>query len=65
MELFKNSDIDWTYWCLDGYKCADQAEESYGLLTHDFKSTRNPKMAQQLKDVARPKPRLKKGGIKI
>lgn len=23
-KLLKDTDIDWTYWCLDGYKCKDQ-----------------------------------------
>lgn len=24
IKLLKQQDIDWTYWCLDGYKCDDQ-----------------------------------------
>lgn len=24
MKLLKDSDVDWTYWCYDGYKCANQ-----------------------------------------
>ena len=36
MKLFQDTDIDWTYWCLDGYKCANQEDETYGLLTKNF-----------------------------
>lgn len=62
MRLLKESDIDWTYWCVDGYKCDDQENETYGLLTQDFKFIRYDWMIEDLKKVAKPK---KKGGLKI
>ena len=61
MQLLEETDIDWSYWCLDGYKCDDQEDETYGLLTHDFKSFRYPWMVDDLKKIGKPKPR---GGIK-
>jgi hypothetical protein len=54
MRLFKDTNIDWTYWCLDGYKCANQEDETYGLLTKDFMKWRYPDMMNQLKAVGRP-----------
>jgi|688.fasta_scaffold665410_1 hypothetical protein len=57
MRLFKDTDIDWTYWCLDGYKCVNQEDETYGLLTKDFMKWRYPNMMNQLKAVGRPRPR--------
>lgn len=62
MRLLKESDIDWTYWCVDGYKCDDQENETYGLLTQDFKFIRYDWMIEDLKKVGKPK---KKGGLKI
>ena len=26
MNYMKELDIDWTYWCLDGYKCDNQED---------------------------------------
>ncbi len=59
MKVLRDTDVDWTYWCLDGYKCSDQQDETYGILTKDFKGVRYPSMMEQLKDVGRPKPRNK------
>lgn len=55
MKLFQDTDIDWTYWCLDGYKCADQQDETYGILTKDWKAWRYPEMVDQLKVSTRSK----------
>ena len=55
MQLFSETDIDWTYWCLDGYKCKEQENETYGLLNKDFKSVRYEWMRKDLKMNARPK----------
>lgn len=60
MKLLKETDVDWTYWCLDGYKCKNQEDETYGLLSHDFSKVRYPWMIKSLKEVGRPK---KKGGL--
>lgn len=59
LKVLRDTDVDWTYWCLDGYKCSDQQDETYGILTKDFKGVRYPSMMEQLKDVGRPKPRSK------
>ena len=64
MKLFKDTDVDWTYWCLDGYKCANQEDETYGILTKDFMRPRYPQMLKQLQIVGRPKPKTK-GGLKM
>ena len=63
VKLLKDTDVDWTYWCLDGYKCANQEDETYGILTKDFKCSRYPTMLKQLQDVGRPKVRSK--GLKM
>lgn len=62
MKLLEDLDIDWTYWCVDGYKCDDQENETYGLLTHDYKFIRYPWMDADLKKVGKPK---KKGGLRL
>ena len=62
MKLLKDTDIDWTYWCFDGYKCHDKQDETYGLLTYDYDKIRYPDMAKQLKNVGRP---VKTVGLKI
>ena len=54
MRLLKETNIDWTYWCLDGYKCLDQEDETYGLLTKDFKHVRYGWACSDLKEVGRP-----------
>ena len=55
MKLLAETDIDWTYWCLDGYKCDDQENETYGLLTEDFSKSRYPWMIEELKKITQPK----------
>lgn len=37
MKLLQDLDLDWTYWCLDGYKCDDQQDETYGVWDYNFK----------------------------
>lgn len=61
MKLLKDTDVDWTYWCLDGYKCKDQEDETYGLLTKDFMKWRYPDMIGQLKESARPRLKTRRG----
>ena len=51
----KELDLDWTYWCLDGYKCDDQEDETYGVWTKKFSGARHPDMLKDLKEIARPK----------
>ena len=62
MKMLEELDIDWTYWCVDGYKCDDQEDETYGLLTKDYKYIRYPWMDQDLQKVGKPK---KKGGLRL
>ncbi len=44
MKYLKELDLDFTYWCLDGYKCDNQEDETYGVWTYDFKGARHPDM---------------------
>ena len=59
MKLYKDTDVDWSYWCLDGYKCATQEDETYGIMSKDFSRPRYPQMLKQLQSVGRPRPRPK------
>ena len=54
MRLLKEEDIDWTYWCLDGYKC-QYDDETFGVWTKDYESQRHPKMLRDMQQVGRPK----------
>ena len=55
IKYMKELDLDWTYWCLDGYKCDDQEDETYGVWTYKFNGSRHPLMLQDLKEIAKPK----------
>jgi len=54
MRLFKEYDLDWCYWCLDGYKCHDRQDETYGIWTKYFDNVRHPEMLKDIKRVGRP-----------
>lgn len=54
MRLLKETDLDWTYWCLDGFKCKSQEDETFGIWTNDFKYVRNPAILKDIKAVGRP-----------
>lgn len=54
MRLLKEEDIDWTYWCLDGYKCKNQEDETFGIWSKDYKDVRHPFMLRDIKRVGRP-----------
>ena len=55
IKYMKELDLDWTYWCLDGYKCDDQEDETYGVWTKKFSGARHPEMLKDLKEIGRPK----------
>lgn len=42
LRFMKELDLDWIYWCLDGYKCDKQEDETYGIWDYDFKRVRHP-----------------------
>jgi len=52
--------LDWTYWCLDGYKCKDKQDETYGIYSYKFDKIRHPHLFEDLKKIGDPKLRLKK-----
>ena len=54
IKYMKELDLDWTYWCLDGYKCDDQENETYGVWNKDFSAARYPEMLNDLKFIGRP-----------
>lgn len=57
MKFLRDTDVDWSYWCLDGYKCANQQDETYGIYNSKWDGHRYPHMVQNLKEVGRPKNR--------
>ena len=57
MRLLRELDLDWTYWCLDGYKCDDQQDETFGVWDYNFREARHPHLLEDLKLVAKSKPR--------
>lgn len=54
MRILRELDLDWTYWCLDGYKCDEQEDETYGVWDYDFKQARHPDLLADLKKIAKP-----------
>ena len=54
MRILRELDLDWTYWCLDGYKCDEQEDETYGVWDYDFKTARHPELLEDLKKAGRP-----------
>lgn len=51
MRMLKETDIDWMYWCLDGYKGKEEKNEEYGILWRDFKTINRVELVGQLQDV--------------
>lgn len=60
MEYIRQSDIDWTYWALDGFKCDREKDETYGVFTNDFSTARHPEMLEDMIKVGCPKDALKR-----
>ena len=58
MRYLKQTDIDWTYWALDGFKCERDKDETYGVFTNDFSTARHPEMLQDMIEVGPPKKAL-------
>lgn len=55
MKYLKELDLDWIYWCLDGYKCDNQEDETYGIWDSSFTRIRHPKMLEDLKEIGKRK----------
>lgn len=55
IRLLRQRDLDWTYWCLDGYKCHDQQDETFGVWDYEFKEARHPDLLEDIKSIAKPK----------
>jgi hypothetical protein len=50
----KETDIDWTYWALDGFKCDPDKDETYGVFTNDFREARHPDLLSDMISVGPP-----------
>jgi len=50
IRYLEESDSDWSYWAIDGYKTPGE-EESYGILESDYVTVRNPWLMDQLKKI--------------
>ncbi len=57
MQILEEYDLDWTYWCLDGYKCKDKQDETYGIYKYKFDKIRHPHLFDDLKKIGKPKNR--------
>jgi hypothetical protein len=55
MKLIKEYDLDWTYWCLDGYKCKEMKDETYGIYDYKYEKLRHPHLFEDLKRIGHPK----------
>ena len=55
MRLMKEYDLDWTYWCLDGYKCKNKQDETYGIFKYKFDGIRHKDLFQDLIQIGNPK----------
>lgn len=54
IRYLKETDIDWTYWALDGFKCDPDKDETYGVFTNDFMEARHPDMLADMISVGPP-----------
>lgn len=59
MQYLKETDIDWTYWALDGFKCDPEKDETFGVFTNDFSGARHPDLLQDMIEVGPPKKHYK------
>jgi len=50
IKYLRESDADWSYWAIDGYKRPGE-DESYGILLPDYKTVRNPWLVEQLQSI--------------
>lgn len=55
MQYLKETDIDWTYWALDGFKCDPNDDETFGVFTNNFGDARHPDMLGDMIEVGPPK----------
>jgi len=49
--LLKEHDLDWAYWCIDGYQFGRGDNEGYGLFENDFSTIRHPWKIDQLQEI--------------
>lgn len=42
IQYLRQSDIDWAYWALDGFKCEPDDDQTYGIYCNDFSGARHP-----------------------
>ena len=54
MQYLKESDIVWTYWALDGFKCDPSDDETFGVFTNNFAEARHPEMLEDMIAVGPP-----------
>ena len=50
IQLLEDTDNDWSYWAIDGYKYPGE-DESFGLLLDDYKTIRHQWLVDQLKSI--------------
>jgi len=50
VQFLQETDHDWAYWSIDGYKYPDQGE-GYGLLEDDYETIRYPWKMEQLQSI--------------
>lgn len=51
MRYLRESDLDWSYWCLDGYKCDNDLDETYGIYDMYFRQIRHPWKLKDLQSI--------------
>ena len=52
IQYLKEYDLDWTYWCCDGFKGVRSDDQTYGLFTNDFKDVKHQELRQDLLTIA-------------
>lgn len=59
IRFLTDSDSDWSYWAVDGYKYPGE-DETFGLLLDDYKTIRHPWLIEQLQAIMPPQLSSKK-----
>ena len=51
VRFIREHDLDWGYWCIDGYQFGRGDDEGYGILMNDFATIRDSWRLEELQEI--------------
>ena len=51
VRFIREHDLDWSYWCVDGYQFGRDEDSTWGVLNNDFATVRDSWRMEQLKEM--------------